>query len=56
MPCQQLSIRVPVQVLIENRDGPVRNILNVKELLQDCNNGTGWRLPPASPIKRVQCR
>lgn len=45
------------QVLIESRQGPVRNILNAHQLVDDCNRlSDSWQLDPASPIKRIQCR
>lgn len=45
------------QVLIESRQGPVRNVLNAQELVDDCNRlSASWPLDPASPIKRIQCR
>lgn len=46
-----------LQVLIESRQGPVRNILNARELVDACNQqSASWPLDPASPIKRIQCR
>ena len=50
-------VPLPLQVLIESRQGPVRNILNAQELVDDCNRlSASWPLDPASPIKRIQCR
>ena len=45
-----------VQVLIEHRNGSVRHLLNWRQLVDECNNFTGWQLKPGSPYKRVQCR
>ncbi|PRW56188.1 raffinose synthase [Chlorella sorokiniana] len=46
-----------LKVLIESRQGPVRNILNAQQLVDDCNRLSGsWLLDPASLIKRIQCR
>lgn len=58
--CAQLPAHVLApspQVLIESRQGPVRNILNAQQLVDDCNRlSASWQLDPASPIQRIQCR
>ncbi|KAL4427722.1 hypothetical protein ABPG75_001811 [Micractinium tetrahymenae] len=47
-----------LKVLIEHRTGEIRNLLNWRELVEQCNAllPGEWGLDPGSPVKRVQCR